>query len=203
MERNVTAALRQRRPRRPFDRQLGVERAQRLFHQRGYDGVSLADLTGALDINPPSLYAAYGSKAGLFRHALDRYVAEQALPLSTFFEGRDLGDAVAHLFIAAAEQYSHDDDCRGCLVTEGARAADEEARHIAQDFSNGMTAAIHHQIARRAPDDADALTDLVVTIVRGLSAEAYIGMDRSRLMTAAERAGAMFKAGIAATARAD
>jgi hypothetical protein len=44
-----------------------------------------------------------------------------------------------------------------------------------------MKAAIHNQIARRAPDDADALTDLVATIVRGLLAEAYIGMDRSRL----------------------
>jgi TetR/AcrR family transcriptional repressor for divergent bdcA len=193
MEINVAETARTRRPRRPFDRQLGLERAQRLFHERGYDGVSLADLTEALDINPPSLYAAYGSKAGLFRSVLDRYMMDQALPLSEFFDGRDLGDAVALLFVSAADQYSRDGDCRGCLVTEGARAADADARNISQEFSAIMNGAIREELIKRAPDDADILTDLVVTIIRGLSASAYTGMERSRLMATAERAGALFR----------
>ncbi|TDK28817.1 TetR/AcrR family transcriptional regulator, partial [Rhizobium deserti] len=50
------------RPRR-FDPDQGIAVAQRLFHARGYDAVSVADLTDALGINPPSLYSAYGSKA--------------------------------------------------------------------------------------------------------------------------------------------
>ena len=190
--------LRKRRPRRTFNRQLGVERAQRLFHQKGYDGVSVADLTHALDINPPSLYAAYGSNAGLFEHALRRYVAEQALPASAIFDGTDLGDAVTTLFVSAAEQYSRDAACRGCLVTEGTRAADPEARAIADELSAVMIEAITEEIRQRAPEQGDVLADVVVTMVRGLSAAAFTGMDPVRLRATAVKAGAMFKAGLSA-----
>jgi TetR/AcrR family transcriptional repressor for divergent bdcA len=174
-----------------------VEKAQRLFHQKGYDGVSVADLTQALDINPPSLYAAYGSKAGLYEHALRRYVAEQALSAPAIFEGRDLGDAVTTMFVSAAEQYSRDAACRGCLVTEGARAADPEARAIADELSAVMIGAITDEIRRRAPEQGDVLADTVITIMRGLSAAAFTGMDPARLRAAAGKAGAMFAASLA------
>ena len=59
------------RPRR-FDPDAAVATAQQLFHARGYDAVSVADLTEALGINPPSFYAAFGSKAGLYARILDR-----------------------------------------------------------------------------------------------------------------------------------
>ena len=52
------------RPRK-FDPEAAVATAQQLFHERGYDAVSVADVTDALGINPPSFYAAFGSKAGL------------------------------------------------------------------------------------------------------------------------------------------
>ena len=191
--------VRKRRPRRPFDRQLGVEKAQRLFHQRGYDGVSVADLTQALEINPPSLYAAYGSKVGLFEHALRRYAAENALPVSEIFKDRDLGEAVTMIFISAAEQYSSDATARGCLVTEGTRAADPEARAIATEISSVMVSAIGEEIGKRVPRNGDAMADAVVTMVRGLSAAAYTGMDANRLRATAEQAAFMFKAGLSAS----
>jgi TetR/AcrR family transcriptional repressor for divergent bdcA len=195
----VSENVRKRRPRRPFDRQTGVERAQRLFHLRGYDGVSVAELTQALEINPPSLYAAYGSKVGLFEHALRRYAAEHALPVSEIFEGRDLGEAVTMIFVSAAEQYSSDAAARGCLVTEGTRAADPEARAIAAEISAVMVAVIGEEIRKRAPQDGDAIADAVVTMVRGLSAAAYTGMEANRLRAAAEQAAFMFKAGLSAS----
>ena len=190
----MSESARKRRPRRPFDRQLGVERAQRLFHQKGYDGVSVADLTEALDINPPSLYAAYGSKLGLYEHALRRYAAEQSLPASAIFDGRDLGEAVTFLLVSAAEQYSRDAACRGCLVTEGARAADPEARAIAGEISAVMIGTITDEIRHRAPEQGGALADLVITMVRGLSAAAFTSMEPARLRAAAEKAGEMFRA---------
>ncbi|PNU05707.1 TetR/AcrR family transcriptional regulator [Novosphingobium guangzhouense] len=192
----MSEKVRVRRPRRPFDRQLGVEKAQHLFHQRGYDGVSVADLTQALEINPPSLYAAYGSKAGLFEHALRRYAAEHSLPVSEIFEGRDIGEAVTMIFVSAAEQYSRDAAARGCLVTEGTRAADPEARAIASEISAVMVSAIGKEIRKRVPQNGDAIADAVVTMVRGLSAAAYTGMESSRLRAAAEQAAIMFKAGL-------
>ena len=67
------------RPRR-FDPEDAVATAQRLFHARGYDAVTVAEVTEALGINPPSFYAAFDSKAGLYARILDRYADAGAVP---------------------------------------------------------------------------------------------------------------------------
>lgn len=176
---------------------LGVQKAQLLFHQRGYDGVSVADLTQALDINPPSLYAAYGSKVGLFERALRRYAADNHLIKSDIFADQELGDAIMFLFVSAAEQYTKDPDCRGCMVTEATHLADPQARAIADEISAAMTFAISKEIRERAPYQGDALADSVIIMLRGLSASAATGMGLKRLKDAAETAGWIFKATLA------
>lgn len=181
---------RQRRPRREFNREEGVAKAQALFHRHGFDGVGVAALTEALNINPPSLYAAYGSKLGLFERTLQRYVAEEALPLSDIFtEDRSLAEAIAQLFSVAAQQYSRDTSCPGCLVTEGARAADPEARAAALRIGQHMIDALRSAISVRSPNDADRLTDFVTTTLRGFSAAAYAGIDPDRLAAVARFSG--------------
>src|SRR5713226_3358653 len=58
---------------RAFDVDRALDRALHVFWQKGYEGASLSDLTKAMGINRPSLYAAFGDKEALFRKALDRY----------------------------------------------------------------------------------------------------------------------------------
>src|SRR6202011_4012331 len=58
---------------RAFDVDRALDRALHLFWRKGYEGTSLSDLTQAMGINRPSLYAAFGDKEALFRRALDRY----------------------------------------------------------------------------------------------------------------------------------
>ena len=58
---------------RAFDMDQALDRALDVFWRKGYEGATLCDLTAAMGINPPSLYAAFGNKEGLFRKALDRY----------------------------------------------------------------------------------------------------------------------------------
>src|SRR3954471_8982573 len=80
--RMTTNSMRPRgRPRR-FDPEQAVATAQRRFQARGYDAVSVAALTEALGINPPSFYAAFGSKAGLYARILDRWTDTEAIPLN-------------------------------------------------------------------------------------------------------------------------
>ena len=69
------------RPRR-FAPEQAVSAAKVLFHQKGFDAVSVAEVTDYLGINPPSLYAAFGSKVGLFSRVLNEYVGTEAIPLA-------------------------------------------------------------------------------------------------------------------------
>lgn len=66
--------------RRTFDQDQALETAMRVFWHKGYAGTSLADLTEALGINKPSLYAAFGNKEQLFASALSRYGSRYGLP---------------------------------------------------------------------------------------------------------------------------
>ena len=64
---------------RTFDKQIALESAMHVFWSKGYPGTSLADLTAAMGINKPSLYAAFGNKEKLYRSALESYVNKQAV----------------------------------------------------------------------------------------------------------------------------
>jgi len=80
MKSSTAPARRRGRP-RAFDREAALDSALRLFWTRGFEGTSITDLTEALDINPPSLYAAFGSKDELFREALGLYGRAYGLPI--------------------------------------------------------------------------------------------------------------------------
>lgn len=60
---------------RAFDREAALQRAMYVFWEHGYEGASLADLTEAMNIGSPSLYAAFGNKEALFRDAVALYGA--------------------------------------------------------------------------------------------------------------------------------
>jgi AcrR family transcriptional regulator len=56
-----------------FDAEAALDRAVEVFWRQGYEGASLSDLTAAMGINRPSMYAAFGNKDDLFRRAVARY----------------------------------------------------------------------------------------------------------------------------------
>jgi TetR/AcrR family transcriptional repressor for divergent bdcA len=175
-----------RQRRAAFDREQGIAVAQALFHQHGFDAVSLSDLTAAMDIKPPSFYAAYGSKAELFERALHRYAGENALPLDTLL-APDLppAQALTSLLLAAAKQYASDSTLRGCLITEGMRADDPVARAIAEKLGAAGSQTIRRYLDKVCPQDAQALADYVLITLRGLSSAACSGLSRKRIRDAA------------------
>ena len=177
------------RPRR-FDPDEAVATAQRLFHEKGYDAVSVADLTKALGINPPSFYAAFGSKAGLYARILDRYAVTGAIPLKRILAtDRPLAEALAEVLEEAARCYALDATATGCMVLEGTRCNDAEARDAAQGFHIAAQNLIRNAIAERYPQEADRLVDFVCTTMAGLSASARHGQGPDRLLATARLAG--------------
>ena len=192
----MSEALHKVRTRRQtFDREAGVETAQALFHQRGYDAVGLSELTKAMNINPPSFYAAYGSKAGLFDRCLARYVEEGNLPADKILKpGRPLTEAIEELFITAARLYVKSSLRRGCLAAEGMRASDNQARELANQYAKPGMQFIEDYIRQSEPERAKELGDFVVTTLRGFSAAAVTGLTRSRLLKVARMNGQAFAA---------
>lgn len=180
------------RSRRPaFDRERGVEVAQALFHARGYDAVGIAELTQALDVVPPSLYAAYGSKLALFERALLNYVAKHALPVNEILASdAPPAEVLTDLFVAAAKKYTGDEVLRGCMVTEAMRADDLQAAALASKLAEPGSNAIRSYVARfcRARD-VDRITDYVLLTLRGLSSYSCLGLSQTKLVGCAKVAG--------------
>ena len=182
----------QPRPRgrpRAFDPDAAVATAQQLFHARSYDDVSVADITGTLGINPPSFYAAFGSKAQLFGKVLDRYACDGAIPLQQLLDpARPVIECLAAVLEEAACRYAGKAGASGCMVIEGVQSIDGDAKRAAMVFLVGAEAAIRDFVAARHPEAADRVMDYMTTVMMGLSTNARRGHDHARLLESARLA---------------
>lgn len=150
----------------------------------------MADLTKALGINPPSFYAAFGSKAELYARVLNRYAETGAVPLQQILRaGQPVAESLAQLLEAAARVYAADPVASGCLVLEGTRCVDAEARAAAHAFHIAAQNVIREFIMQRHPQEAERLADFVSTTMAGLSASARHGQSLERLLATARLAG--------------
>ncbi|MBH1999451.1 MAG: TetR/AcrR family transcriptional regulator [Sphingomonadaceae bacterium] len=174
---------------RAFDRDVALSQAQALFHAHGYEGVGVAALATAMGINPPSLYAAFGSKAALFDEVLGRY-ARAALPIDALLSpGTEPTAALTALLREAARIYPSDPQAAGCLVLEGARGADVEAASCARHWKIASEQCVRDFLMPTHPAQADLVADYMVTIMSGLSADARGGKAADRLIAVADMAG--------------
>ena len=174
-----------RTPGRPrqFDAEQAIETAQRLFHARGYDAVSVADLTQAFGINPPSFYAAFGSKLGLYTRVL-------AIPIDALLrDDQPVAASLIAVLQEAARRYVADPAAAGCLVLEGVHCQDADARGAAGEWHAAARAKIQQYIARHRPQDALRVTDYMDTLMLGLSAKAREGDSLPRLLETVRLAG--------------
>ena len=175
---------------RQFDPDKAVAAAERLFHARGYDAVSVAEVTDALGINPPSFYAAFGNKAGLYSRILKHWSATGAIPLAEILRSdRPVASALAALLEEAARRYAADPAAPGCLVLEGTRCNDPQAREAAREYNLAAEGLIREYVAQRHPQHAQAVTDFVATTMAGLSAKARMGHGQEQLLATARMAG--------------
>ena len=120
---------------RQFDVDEALDRALEVFWARGYEGATLPELTRAMGINRPSLYAAFGNKEQLFRKALDRY---QTGPMSFLTEAlrKPTARAVVEAIFSGFVRMQRDrDKVRGCLVVSGALACGEEAETVRRELA--------------------------------------------------------------------
>lgn len=174
---------------RQFDPEQAIATAQRLFHARGYDDVSVADVTDALGIKTPSFYAAFGSKAGLYSRVIERYGAHGAVPLADLLRAdRSVATSIAAVLEDAARRYAADPATPGCIVLEGCGCNDQQARASARTAHAAAEQVIRDHIAARHSAEAAALTEYISTVMLGLSAKARLGHSSESLLASARLA---------------
>ncbi|MCY1127976.1 TetR/AcrR family transcriptional regulator [Frigidibacter sp. RF13] len=168
---------------RAFDPEAGVAAATRLFWEKGYDAVGVAELAQTIGINPPSLYAAYGSKRELFARAVAHYAGTQG----RFFARLDADGPAYETLISVLEDAARagtgDATARGCLVLDGTRnCTDSGARALTAEVRAGLREKAHALIARDRPEVADSAADYFMFVLTAISGSAIDGVPLDRLM---------------------
>ena len=120
---------------RSFDIDRALDRALQVFWRKGYEGTSLSDLTKAVGVNRPSLYAAFGDKETLFRKALDRYLDGPAAYTQEALKESTARAVIERLLRGAADLNAAPRNPGGCLMVQGALACGEAADSIRQELT--------------------------------------------------------------------
>lgn len=196
----MKTAQHEKRPRgrpRTFDRDETLDAAVMVFWEKGYEGSSIDDLTEAMGIKRPSLYATFGSKRDLFIAAIDRYAATHGR--GSFDPLRDDSDtrrAVATLFETNICRATERGKPRGCLIACVATEAAETDPSLRKKLS-GMYARADASIAERfranreagsfpAEHDPDGLARMVLSVIYGIRVRARAGATRKELRQVAD-----------------
>lgn len=198
------AAARKPRGRpRSFDRDVALEKAMEVFWSKGYEATSISDLTEAMGINPPSLYAAFGDKERLFLAAVQRYQEDRGASCPYCDEPTARG-AIERLLTYMAEELTANTHPRGCMVMMAAATATSASRELQATLASNRAesrARVRERIERGIRDgdvpagtDAGALADFYGTILTGMSMQARDGATRKSLLATVERAMSLFPA---------
>jgi AcrR family transcriptional regulator len=175
---------------RAFDEGRALDGAIEVFWRLGYEGASLAELTHAMGINKPSLYAVFGSKEELFVRALERYGLlyrehlDAVLAKSSTYE-------VIESYLRSIAVLATQGSVPGCLSIQGGLSCAPNNAHIPQllaEYRQGLEDTVAQALAKSADAsrygqgiDTAALAGYAVTVGQGLAVHAAAGAERSRL----------------------
>ena len=177
---------------RAFDIEEALDQALKIFWRKGYEGASLPDLTRAMGINRPSLYAAFGNKEALFRKALDRYNDGPAAYVREALEEPTARTVVEALLRGTVDLLSCPRNPQGCLMVQGALSCGRTANPIRRELASRRAAgeaAIRRRF-KRAISDGDLPADTgagdlaryVSTVMHGMAVQAAGGASRKELL---------------------
>jgi AcrR family transcriptional regulator len=156
-----------------------------VFWQKGYEGASLAELTEAMGINAPSLYAAFGNKEGLFRAVLERYDARRKDLMDRVLSAPD-AKSVARLYLEGVAEFAVDTNGRnppGCLLVQsGLSCSDQDIPDMLAQHRAEKERALRERFEKdrksgNLPKSASpaALASYLVAMTNGMCVQAASG----------------------------
>ncbi|RMQ30710.1 TetR family transcriptional regulator [Pseudomonas amygdali pv. mori] len=173
---------------RQFILEDAIQVGQHLFHEHGYENVSVASLTEVIGITPPSFYTAFGSKGAFFNDALRHYSAT-VVPLDSFLIPEKAPQtALRDMLRAAAHAYAVHPNRRGCFILEHAKAGATESGIAAKQIADENRAKVMAFLEASGIPAASHVVDYVSVAMLGMSAAAKEGWDEERLLAVVETA---------------
>ncbi|MDJ0363194.1 TetR/AcrR family transcriptional regulator [Rhodococcus sp. H29-C3] len=183
---------------RKFDVDAALDHAMFAFWRHGYEGTSVATLTSAMQINPPSLYSAFGGKEGVFFAAIDRYNSTRGDFMDrAFAEEAHAPNLIRRLLFGAASHYTDESCPGGCLIISSAVSVTDANSHIAdrlRDMRNANIQLLAERIAVDVIDgllsaecDPEELAEFIGITIQGMSQRARDGASRHQLNRVAHR----------------
>ena len=176
---------------RTFDAETALDKAMKVFWEKGYEGSSLPELTEAMGMNRPSLYAVFGNKENLFRMALERYGASHDPLFNAALEQPTARAVVEHFLRGNADAQTESEYPHGCLVINGALACSDDALPIRDSLIERRAASEAKLRARleQAKVDGDLpvnscsgqMARYVMTVSNGMAVQAAAGATRKQL----------------------
>ncbi len=158
----------------------------RLFWRNGYEGVSVADLTDAIGIAPPSLYAAFGSKAELYRETLRHYAEKSnSFDISVFDRAPGLSLAISEMLHKAVLSVTDSEGEKGCMIASGMVVANPQnvdlQKEIAErrsEFRNVLQEKMAFWVGEQ---EALRLSRYLTAVMQGISIQAHDGATAGEL----------------------
>lgn len=181
---------------RTFDLDEALDRAVDVFWRRGYEATSIAELTEAMGINPPSLYAAFGNKRALFDRVVERYMRFSAANLRAA-AAQPTGRAAAHhMLTSVVISATSDGQPSGCLLVQGALVGSADNADVHDELTRRREEVRYAMQLRfeQALDDGDfppetdpaRLARYYLTVATGLTVQAASGVERRELLEAVD-----------------
>jgi AcrR family transcriptional regulator len=178
---------------RGFDRDEALQQAMEVFWEKGYEGASLDDLQAAMGgINPPSFYAAFGSKEQLFLEAIKLYAETVgAKPMRALAEAQTARGGVEAMLRESADVFCGRGTPRGCLLALSAINCTPAGRNLQEHMSEYRTqtpVVIRQRLERGMAEgdlpaalDPEPLASFYAAVLMGLSIRARDGASREEL----------------------
>ncbi|MBB3860192.1 AcrR family transcriptional regulator [Novosphingobium hassiacum] len=182
---------------REFCADNALAAALRVFWAKGYEGASLSDLTEAMGITRPSLYAAFGNKETLFRQALDLYEREKQAYIGEAMR-EPTARAVAENLLQGSVDTATGSESRGCMGVIASVACQAVEPSIRDDVNRRAESAKQLIVERMeraimegefvVPTKANVITRYLLAVMQGISVQAQAGATRAELLEVVEAA---------------
>jgi len=196
-----TAARKPRGRPRSFDRDAALAAAMRVFWRKGFEATSISDLTEAMNLNPPSLYSAFGDKEQLFLEAVESYSSHNRESCPYASEATARG-AVEKLLTYSANELTDAGHPPGCLMAMASTTAANSSPLLQKMIAQKRALARESLLGRikrgidegdvPAGTDAGALADFYFTILTGMAMQAREGVTRKSLLATVAQAMSLF-----------